>query len=234
MKYILILLLIIITFPVYSQKINKHKKSTKTIASKALISEKFKIADGSSFGIPFTKYSISSIKNPYNDTLEFSYGARILALIPPHESSKIYIKDEDFVYTRLRSNLEYQKQPQPDKGFFMETKEKQRPKIDIQYFNKKVLDSIYKNKDSIYCRITIVSNYPGDLICSFSGPIIFKHISPFVYDIYLNLFNSKKDFEKWKKGKEEPYFVDFIIFVRDKYCPYHFLSKIVQVKFNNW
>lgn len=175
-------------------------------------------------GIEFTQYTRPKLTNPYNETLEIFGDGKLVASIPPKGSTTIPVNGESSFTFKVGDA----KDTKP-------TKEKQAPKIDIQKFISDGEDASLRSiQNRVGFRVTIVSNYAGDLNVNISGPVVTKQVSPTQFDITLTLLGSESAFDAWSKGKVEPYKTSFTVSVKDKYNPKHSLTQMGVFTFGKW
>jgi hypothetical protein len=175
-------------------------------------------------GVEFTQYTRPKLTNPYNENLEVFGDGRLVASIPPKGSSVITVNGESSFTFKVG-----------DAKDVKSTKEKQTPKIDIQKVGPGGPDATLRSvQNSIGFRVTIVSNYPGDLDVKINGPVSIKQVSSTQFDITLTLLGSETAFDAWSKGKEEPYRTNFTVSVKDKYNPKQSISQIGVFTFGKW
>ncbi len=172
----------------------------------------------------FTQYTFSSVKNPYEKNLEVFADGNKIATIPPKGSGQVRVNGE----SNIRFEVEGKSGTKP-------TKEKQSPKIDIQKFISDGEDASLRSiQGRVGYRVTIISNYPGDLNVNISGPVTIQKVSPTQFDITLNFIASESAFDAWAKNKEEPYKASFTVSVKDKYNPKQSISQIGVFTFGKW
>lgn len=172
----------------------------------------------------FTQYTMNSIKNNYNKDLIIYGDGKLITTVKPQGSTTLKIGNEK----EIKFEVDGISASTP-------TKEKQPPKIDIQKFISDGPDvSLRSIQGRVGYRVTIVSNYAGDLIVNISGPVSTKQVSPTQFDIMLTLIGSESAFDAWSKGKEEPYKASFTVSVKDKYNPKQNISQIGVFTFGKW
>jgi hypothetical protein len=175
-------------------------------------------------GIEFTKYTRPKVTNPYNETLEIYGDGNLVASISPKGSATVPVNGESSFTFKVG-----------DAKDIKSTKEKQAPKIDIQKVGPGGPDATLRSvQNTIGFRVTIVSNYPGDLDVRINGPVFSKQVSATQFDITLNLLSTQTAFDAWAKGKEEPYKASFTVSVKDKYNPKQSISQIGVFTFGKW
>lgn len=175
-------------------------------------------------GVEFTQFTRPRLTNPYNETLEIYGDGKLVVNIPPKGNATVPVNGENS-FTFIVGDA---KDTKP-------TKEKQTPKIDIQKVGSGGPDASLRSvQNSVGFRVTIVSNYPGDLSVNISGPVSSKQVSPTQFDVTLTLLNSESAFDAWTKSKEEPYKAGFTVTVKDKYNPRVSLSQMGVFTFGKW
>jgi hypothetical protein len=172
----------------------------------------------------FTQYTVSNVRNPYEKNLDVFADGNKIATIPPKGTGQVKVNGE----SNIRFEVEGKSGSKP-------TKEKQPPKIDIQKFISDGEDASLRSiQGRVGYRVTIVSNYAGDLNVNISGPVRIDKVSSTQFDITLNLLASESAFEGWSKGKTEPYKASFTVSVKDKYNPKQSISQIGVFTFGKW
>ncbi|MBI5403257.1 MAG: hypothetical protein HY959_07630 [Ignavibacteriae bacterium] len=175
-------------------------------------------------GVEFTQFTRPKLTNPYNENLEVFGDGKLLATIPPKGSSVINVNGESSFKFKV-GNAEDVKS----------TKEKQSPKIDIQKFTTDGPNaSLRKVQGGVGYRVTIISNYTGDLSVNINGPVKIDKVSSNQYDVTLVLLSSENAFNSWIKGKTEPYRTSFNVTVKDKYNPKLNVTEMKTFTFGEW
>ena len=204
--------------------IQQEQMRIQTQQTRPDIKEPDKVKKATVQGVELTQYSISSLKNPYSETLIITADGRTLASIPPQQTAKIQLGGESSVTFRVGDATDTKP-----------TKQKQAPKIDIQKVGPGGPDASLRSvQNSVGYRVTIVSNNPGDLDVKISGPVSTKQVSSTVFDVTLTLLGSEAAFDAWSKGKDSPYKASFTVSVKDKFNPKFSISQIGVFSFGKW
>lgn len=175
-------------------------------------------------GVEFTQYTRPKLTNPYNEPLEIYGDGRLVVTIPSKGSATVSVNGESSFTFKVG-----------DAKDVKSTKEKQAPKIDIQKVGPGGSEASLRSvQNSIGFRVTIVSNYPGDLDVKISGPVSTTQVKSNIFDVTLALLGSESAFDAWSKGKEEPFKTSFSVSVKDKYNPKQSVSQIGVFTFGKW
>jgi hypothetical protein len=175
-------------------------------------------------GVEFTQYTRPKLTNPYNEPLEIFGDGRLVVTIPSKGSATVPVNGESSFTFKVG-----------DAKDVKSTKEKQPPKIDIQKVGPGGSEASLRSvQNSIGFRVTIVSNYPGDLDVNISGPVSTTKVKSNIFDVTLTLLGSESAFDAWTKNKEEPYKSSFTVSVKDKYNPKQNISQIGVFTFGKW
>jgi hypothetical protein len=172
----------------------------------------------------FTQYTLNSVKNSFDKDLDI-YGDGIkITTIKSQSTGTLKINSEKVIKFEVDG-----------KSSSKPTKEKQSPKIDIQKVGLGGPDASLRSiQNSIGFRVTIISNYPGDLDVKISGPVSKAQVKSNIFDVTLSLLGSETAFDAWSKGKEEPFRASFTVSVKDKYNPKLNISQIGVFTFGKW
>lgn len=172
----------------------------------------------------FTQYTLNSIKNSYDKNLDIFGDGIKLTTIKPQSIGTLKINGEKLIKFEVDG-----------RSSSKSTKEKQAPKIDIQKFISDGENASLRSiQNRVAYRVTIVSNFSGDLNVNISGPVKIDKVSSTQYDITLNFIASEAAFDAWTKGKTEPYKTSFTVSVKDKYNPKFSLSQMGMFTFGKW
>jgi hypothetical protein len=201
---------------------DRQKDEKEEISKETTIQKTDKLATVQ--GVEFTQYTRPKLTNPYNETLEIYGDGKLVAKIPPKGSATVPVNGESSFTFKVG-----------DAKDVKSTKEKQAPKIDIQKVGPGGSEASLRSvQNSVGFRVTIVSNYPGDLDVNISGPVSTTKVKSNIFDVTLTLLGSESAFDAWAKNKEEPYKSSFTVSVKDKYNPKQNISQIGVFTFGKW
>jgi len=175
-------------------------------------------------GIEFTQYTRPKVTNPYSEPLEIYGDGKLIVTIPSKSSATVPVNGESSFTFKVG-----------DAKDTKSTKEKQSPKIDIQKVGPGGPDASLRSvQNAVGFRVTVISNYPGDLDVKIGGPVSVNQVKSNIFDVTLTLLGSENAFKNWSNGKEEPYKSSFTVSVKDKYNPKLNLSQIGVFTFGKW
>ena len=157
-------------------------------------------------GVELTQYTSSTIKNPYNGTLEIIADGRTLATIPQGSSAKITLGGENSVTFRVGGSSDTKA-----------TRQNKPQVVTISRMGPSGPDaSLRQVQGSVGFRVEITDDFPGQLDIKFDGPVSVKQMGGTTFDVTLNLLSSESAFDNWSKNREAPYKATFKVTVKDK------------------
>lgn len=172
----------------------------------------------------FTQYTLNSVKNSFDKDLDIFGDGIKMATIKALSTGTLKINGEKIIKFEVNG-----------RSSSKQTKEKQAPKIDIQKFISDGENASLRSiQGRVGYRVTIISNFSGDLSINIGGPVKIEKVSSTQFDITLNLLASQSAFDAWTKSKTEPYKASFTVSVKDKYNPKLNISQIGVFTFGKW
>jgi hypothetical protein len=156
--------------------------------------------------IQLTQYTENTLNNPYDMPLEIVG----IATVPPKSSKTFVTGGQSSVVIKVGTSTKT-----------IDLKQKEKPKISFQRITSMGEDTRASTLQSNVCyRVTISSDFPGQLDVKFSGPITVKTVNQTTYDVTMNAFSSKVSFDNYIENKSAPYSLGFTVTVKDRIAPH--------------
>jgi hypothetical protein len=144
--------------------------------------------------ITMVQYHKNVLNNPYDEPLEVVG----IATIPPKSTGSFVTAGQNEVVVKVGGQTKT-----------ISLKPKEKPKISISRIASMSEDTRVTTLQGTTCfRVTIDDPYPEDLKVSYSGPITVKQ-SGSAYDVTLNAFTSRAQFDNFTENKSSPYSLGF-------------------------
>jgi hypothetical protein len=173
----------------------------------------------------FTQYTVNTVSNPGTTAIEI-YGSDggLLANVPPGGSKSFTLGGQ--------TGLTFKK---GGVSKTVSTKENSKPKISMQRLVPSGEEVSVRNiQSTIGYRVTISDDFAGQLDVNFSGPVTVKQSGALVYDVTLNVFNSKAVFDNYTENRDAPYSVSFQVSVKDNIATQHNVTQSGVFQFGEW
>jgi hypothetical protein len=171
----------------------------------------------------FTQYTMNTVNNTGNNTIEVIADGSVVASVPPGGSRSFQLGGQKNVTFKSGNQTKS-----------VATKENQKPKISLQRLAPSGDGvSLRSVQNTVGYRVTINDDYPGQIDVNFAGPVSVKKASENTYDVTLKFLGSKDAFERFTENKDSPYTVSFQINVKDKIAP-HSLTQTGVFQFSEW
>lgn len=155
--------------------------------------------------ITMVQYHKNVLNNPYDEPLEVVG----LATIPPKSTGSFVTGGQSEVVVKVGGQTKT-----------ITLKPKEKPKISISRIAAMGEDTRVTTLQGTTCfRVTVDDPYPEDLKVSYSGPITVKQ-SGSAYDVTLNAFTSRAQFDNYTENKSSPYSLGFTFTCVDNIAGY--------------
>jgi hypothetical protein len=143
--------------------------------------------------------------------------------IPAHSTGSVLLGGEDVVTVSAGS---------VSKSY--PVKENRKPKISIQRIATMGEDTKVTQLQRQVCfRVTIEDDFPDQIDVKFTGPISVETKGSATYDVTLNAFHSKAQYDNFTENKDSPYSLGFTVSAADKIAP-HKITAQQSFIFGDW
>ena len=175
-------------------------------------------------GPQLTQYTITSITNPYNGTLDIYADGVKLVSIPSKSKADIRLAGQKQIKYQVGELFDIK-----------ETKERKAPQIVITRIGSSGENaSLRAIQNTVGFRVEIVDDFPGQLNTTWDGPVKITKAGPTTFDVTLDFIKSETAFDSWTKTKDSPYKVAFFITVENKLNPAFRIKQGQTFIFGKW